>query len=245
MKHQPSPASNLDELQDGDNYNIVADEASTHNGRSRPTHLVARKFLGGSILFLQGDEPDGVFFLHHGRVQLSIDSAVGRSLIVRIAEPGDIVGISGVLNGTRHEVTALALEFCRADFVPRKNFIRRLHSNAGLCWHAANELSRESARLFGLIHALAGSDTVFVRLARLFASWLPEANGHRSRTIENHLTHQQIAEMIGTTRETVTRALGEMREQNLLTLKNGALAIHDHEQLRRFAANGAKPSENV
>ena len=84
-----------------------------------------------------------------------------------------------------------------------------------------------------MICSLSHSDSVLVKLAKLFLSWSANDQGNNgSIQLKNLFTHEEIGEMIGTTRETVTRVLREMRERELVTLKGSELIIHNHERLR-------------
>lgn len=87
-----------------------------------------------AVLFVEGQDPRGVFILCHGRVKLSTNSADGKSIIVRIAEPGELVGLPGTLSGKPYELTAEALEPLQANFISRDAFIHFLkeHGEAAL-----------------------------------------------------------------------------------------------------------------
>src|SRR5499425_2909689 len=87
-----------------------------------------------AILFVEGQEPRGVFVLCNGQVKLSTNSADGKSIIVRIAEPGEVVGLAGTLTGKAYELTAEALEPLQANFIPREAFLHflRVHGEAAL-----------------------------------------------------------------------------------------------------------------
>jgi len=82
-----------------------------------------------AVLFVEGQEPRGVFVLCHGRVKLSTNSAGGKSIIVRIAEPGEVVGLAGTLSGKAYELTAEALEPLQANFIPREAFLHFLREH--------------------------------------------------------------------------------------------------------------------
>ena len=202
-------------------------------------HGVARQFAPGALLFLEGDECSGVFVLRCGRVKLSVSHPGGRSVFVDIAEPGDIVGLASVIDGSAYEATAEALDDCDAEFVARGELLRGFTDESGLGMHALRQLSRSYLNLRDTLVALSAADPVIVRLARLFVSWVPNGNGYHPVKLDNRFTHQQIAEMIGTTRETVTRSLSELRTRGLATLKSGELLIKDAERLRLLAENGA------
>jgi CRP/FNR family transcriptional regulator len=95
-----------------------------------------------AILFVEGQEPRGVFVLCNGRVKLSTNSADGKSIIARIAEPGELVGLPGTLSGKAYELTAEALEPLQANFIPRDAFMRFLRENGEAAVRVAEILSQ-------------------------------------------------------------------------------------------------------
>src|SRR5579862_8895308 len=88
----------------------------------------------GAILFVEGQEPRGVFVICSGRVKLSAGSTKGKALILRIAESGELVGLPGAISGKPYEATAEALEPIQANFIPREPFLQflREHGEAAL-----------------------------------------------------------------------------------------------------------------
>lgn len=236
MKH-PSLLSELDSARNG--FTPTTTRPVSTNGHAN--HAAVRRFARGNLLFLEGDACYGVHILKSGRVKLSVEHSTGRAVIVDLAEPGDIISAAACFAGKAHETTAEALESCEAEYLTRGEFLRRLDEDRGFALRAIRQLSANNLAICEKLATLSGDDPVIVRLARLFAGWAPERNGHKSLSVKSPFTHQQMAEMIGTTRETVTRSLTEMRNRGLATLRNGELSIHDHERLLLLAANGTKP----
>jgi CRP/FNR family transcriptional regulator len=192
---------------------------------------VTRTYQKGATLFVEGQSSDTVYLLCEGSVKLSTCSRAGKVTTLRVAEPGDILGLAAGIASADHELTAEALEDCQVDLVSRSALLEYLERHPRAAWEAAVELSQRCLAARQLIGSLANSDPVFVRLARLFLGWSENGNGGRLR-LETRFTHQQIAEMIGTSRETVTRAVREMRERDLVTLKGEHLVIHDRDRLK-------------
>src|ERR1700694_3512124 len=95
-----------------------------------------------AMLFVEGQEPRGVFVLCNGRVKLSTNSADGKSLIVRIAETGEIVGLPGTLSGKAYELTPEALEPLQANFIPRDAFMQFLREHGEAAVRVAEILSK-------------------------------------------------------------------------------------------------------
>src|SRR5215470_16942269 len=83
-------------------------------------------YPGGSILYIEKQDPRGVFVLCAGEVKLSISSSAGKTLILRIAQPGEILGLMAVLGNTPYEVTAETLHSCQVAFIRRDDFMNLL-----------------------------------------------------------------------------------------------------------------------
>src|SRR5579863_7506081 len=87
-------------------------------------------YPGGAILYLEKQDPRGVFVLCGGEVKLSISSSAGKTLILRIAKPGEILGLMATMSGSPYEVTAETLHSCQVSFVRRDDFSRFVAKHA-------------------------------------------------------------------------------------------------------------------
>src|SRR5438067_485103 len=107
--------------------------------------LDAIKFMAvypkGSVLFVEGEQPRGVFIVCSGRVKLTTSSSEGKTLIVKIAEAGEVLGASGTILDMPFEVSAETLEPSQINFVRREDFMRFLNTNREACPHTAQQLS--------------------------------------------------------------------------------------------------------
>jgi CRP/FNR family cyclic AMP-dependent transcriptional regulator len=206
-----------------------------------------KRFEKGDVIFIEGDRPRGVYNLRQGRVKLTTSTPDGRVLILGVALPGDTLGLSAVVSRSDYEATAEAIEPIIVQFIAGDVFLSRLRRNADFALEAALELSRRYREAHAAMGSLASTDPVLIRLARLFMKWAFELrdigngdghrkHGHNPIQLRNSFTHQQIAEMIGSSRETVTRVLREMRERDLVTLKGADLRIHSPAKLAMVAA---------
>ena len=215
-----------------------------------PVAADLKTYEKGDVLFIEGDRPRGVYCLRRGRAKLTTSTPEGRVLILGVAGPGDTLGLSAVISNAEFEATAEAIEDVAVQFIPRDAYLSRLRRNADFALEAATELSRRYRDSHVAMRSLASADPVLIRLARLFLKWAHSngsedhngngngKNGHSPLQIHNTFTHQQIAEMIGSSRETVTRVLREMRERDLVTLKGADLCIHSPAKLTMVAAGG-------
>jgi CRP/FNR family transcriptional regulator len=183
-------------------------------------------YPAGAVLYIEKQDPRGVFVLCAGEVKLSISSSAGKTLILRIAKPGEILGLMAVLANTPYEVTAETLHPCQVAFIRRDDFLQLLAKHHELCDGVVRQLSSlysgacEQLRMVGL------SASAPEKLARLILEWSASDKATKNGTqVKVPLTHQEIAEFLGTTRETVTRTLSEFRARNLVTLQGSTLTI--------------------
>lgn len=193
---------------------------------------VTKAYPKGTTLFVEGQPATGVFMLCQGKVKLSTCSRDGKVIILEIAEPGDVLGLSAAINGADHETTAEVLELCQVNYVGTSDLLQFLQSNPGASLNAARQLSRNYQTAYRQICSLGLSDSVADKLANLFLGW--SGNGDRGDNIhlKNFFTHEEMSEMIGASRETVTRALKCFRESGLITVKGSSLIIHDRQRLK-------------
>jgi CRP/FNR family cyclic AMP-dependent transcriptional regulator len=198
----------------------------------------AASYPKGATLFVEGQKPRGVFILCTGRVKLSTSSADGKTLILRVPEKGEILGLAATVSGQAYQATAEVLEPAQANFITRNDFLEFLRAHGEAALRVAQQLSENyhlainEMRTIGLSHSAAEK----------FARFLLE------QTSENHkgegevrltltLTHEEIAQMIGSSRETVTRLFSDFKKKQLLQVKGSTVVIQDVATLRRFAEN--------
>ena len=186
----------------------------------------------GATLFTEGENAAGVYMLCRGRVKLSAYSSDGKALILRIAEAGELLGLSAAIGGTGHEATAEVLENCQINFVRKADMLRFLRQSADAGFNALEQLSKNYHAAYTQVCSLGLSHSVGDKLAKLFLNWCESAD-ERNGPIHLKITfsHEEIAEMIGTSRETVTRLLKDFRQRDLVTLKGSDLYINDRRRL--------------
>jgi CRP/FNR family transcriptional regulator, cyclic AMP receptor protein len=191
----------------------------------------------GTTLFAEGQAVRGIYVITEGRLKLSTTSRDGKTLILRIGKPGEIVGLHAAISGQPYEFTAEAVQPSRLDFIPRSDFLRFLSNHPDACLNAARHLSCDCRNTYDMIRALGLSHSVSEKLARLILDWA--ANGEVTEdgiSVRIALKHEEIAQLIGTSRETVTRVLTEFREKKLAEFRGATLLIRDQAALRRLTA---------
>lgn len=200
---------------------------------------ITHTYPKGTMLFVEGQPANGVYILCSGRVKLSTYSEDGRSIIVRIAEPGEILGLSASVSNISYEASAQVIADCQVNFVRSREFIKLLNENSSAALNAIRELSQTYHKAHSKICSLGLSASVSDKLAKLFLDWYEHnANGDAGVHIPMDYTHEEIAEMIGTSRETVTRLLKRFKTRKLITLERSDLYIPDKRKLEASIGSG-------
>jgi CRP/FNR family transcriptional regulator, cyclic AMP receptor protein len=194
----------------------------------------------GSVFFLEGESATGIFYLRTGRAKELLGSYSGRTAIVRVVGPGDILGLPSVLTSAPNESTIEALEPCRADFLGKAAFLQLLKTSGQLGQVVASQLSRDCQEAYASLRCLALSCSASGRLARLVLHWAECPLAHDAQNAKVRilvsLNHSEIAQSMGTTRETTSRTLREFREKRWITTKGSVWTIMNEDAIRHVAA---------
>lgn len=195
----------------------------------------ASAYPPGAVLFVEGQAPRGVYVICAGRVKLTTTSRDGKTLILRIANAGELLGLHATVSGKAYELTAETLQACQLDFIKRDDFLKFLQDHGDACLHAAQHLSHNVQNAYEMIRSLGLSHSVSERMARLLLEWSDDAEATKDGLrIKIALTHEEIAQLIGTSRETVTRVLSEFRQKKFAELHGSTLMIRDKAALERL-----------
>jgi CRP/FNR family cyclic AMP-dependent transcriptional regulator len=196
-------------------------------------------FPKGAMLFMEGQSPRGIFMICAGRVKLSSCSSEGKSLITRIAEPGELLGLSATISNKPYMVTAETLAPCQVNFIRRDDFLRLMSENNQVCFRAAEQLSNNYCAANEQARSLGLSQSSAEKLARLILEWCAHKGRQSDRGIQLKLTltHEEIAQLIGSSRETVTRLLGDFKSKELIYVKGSTLIVRDKAQLEAMVSN--------
>jgi CRP/FNR family transcriptional regulator len=183
----------------------------------------------GSLLYAEGETPQGLFILCFGQVKLTISaSGSGKTLIKRVVQAGEVLGLSSVLSGNPYKVTAETVHPSQLKFVKRDDFLRFYAEHRDVSFNIARQLIEECESDADQIRALGLANSAAERLANLLLAWCeesgsPSASGMRFPVV---MTHEEISQLIGTSRETVTRLLKRFRDQKILTVRRSSMTLH-------------------
>lgn len=179
----------------------------------------------GAVLFAESQAPRGVFIVRWGRVKLSVCGGDGRTLILRMVDAGDLLGAASVISGREYEATAETQEPSEITFLRQSDVLRLMRQHGEFAVWVTQHLSGDYAYTCREIRDLMLSDSASERLARLLVGWLDHSPASKqSGSMKVVLTHEEIGQMIGTSRETVSRLFAGFKKQNLIQ-QNGATLV--------------------
>ena len=190
----------------------------------------------GAVLFGEQEEPRGVYILCKGRVKLSMTSSEGKSVILRLAVPGEVLGLHAVVSNQRYQASAETVEPCEVNFIRREDFLRFLRESPEASLHAAQQLSQSYQTACEQVRSLGLAQSAMGKLAAFLLLWAskgrPAPEGTR---VLLTLTHEEIGQMIGLSRETVTRTMGDFKRRQLVGTRGSTLVIQNRGALEQFA----------
>lgn len=211
------------------------EELAAIAGLMRPRH-----YRRGMYVFLEGEPVEAVYFVESGSVKAFTTDAEGREHILSILGPGDFFPHVGFLDGGPAPGTAQALEEAALWVVERREFYRLLTERPGLAVRMVAVLSGRIRRLQAQVRELATRSVhqrvaeALLRLADQHGTPHPLPGAPRAVWLAIRLSHQELAGLVGTARETVSRSLSELRRAGLLATERGHLVLVDPERLKHW-----------
>ena len=198
------------------------------------SHLTT--YPGNAILFVEGQMPRGAFVLCSGKVKLSTASREGKILVFKMVEPGEVIGLSAMISGDAYQVTAETVGPCLVNFVEREGLLRLMERSGELGLRSALAVSRDFQSAFRDVHDLVLARSSSGKLARLLLSWVSrDVATTQDLKIHAPVTHEEMAQRIGASRETVTRLLSDLKKRDLIKLEGTTLIIRNRTALEAMA----------
>ena len=193
-------------------------------------------YSAATILFSENDPPKGVYLVLVGEVKLTINSSDGKRLTLRIAKEGEILGLVSTLSGSRCEMTAETLHPSKLAYIERSDFLRYLVDHPEVYQTVTEELSRSYTLACDQLRTVGLSVSVSEKIARLMLGW-NEGDQITELGTRFHfpLTHEEIGEFIGASRETVTRTLTIFKHRRLVAFQGSILTIPSRSALESYA----------
>ncbi|MGH9606647.1 MAG: Crp/Fnr family transcriptional regulator [Terracidiphilus sp.] len=199
-------------------------------------HSHVSHYTPGIALFAERDAASGLRIVLEGEVKLSMNSADGKRLILRIARKGEVLGLASALSGKPYEMTAETLYPAKIAYVQRTEFLGFLARHPDVYEMVSVELGRSYALACDQLRTVGLSASAPEKIARLLLEW-----GQNGQTTDCGtrcrfpLTHGEIGEFIGSSRETVTRTLSVFKTRRLVDFHGSTMTITGRAALESLA----------
>jgi len=188
-----------------------------------------------AILFMEKQAPRGVYVLCEGEVKLSVNSSEGKRLILGIAKPGEVLGLMACLSNTPYEITAESIHPCQVAFVPRDAFLRFMGKHPEAYGAVVAQLGAHYHVACEQLKTIGLCTSAPEKLAKLLLDFSAKGQQTKEGTrVRFSLTHEEIGEFIGATRETVSRTISQFKNDHLIDLRGATLLIQNRSGLENL-----------
>jgi CRP/FNR family cyclic AMP-dependent transcriptional regulator len=192
-------------------------------------------YPSNATLLTEGQIPRGIHIICSGRAKFSVEARDGKTIILKIAGEREVLGLSAIVSGRPSPLTVTTIGFCQIKYIEQADFMELLESDNEVAAVCARLLGREVSSTFGDVHDLLMARSSTEKLARLLLSWVACEPHNRDLRVESEFTHEEIAQMIGSSRETVTRLMCEMKKKELIRMEGSVLVIPNRIALQAIA----------
>jgi len=194
-----------------------------------------QKFEKGQSLFSEGGSAKGFYLVVAGKIKIYKLSLEGKEQILHIFGPGEICGEVPVFAGGSYPANADAIEPTTALFFPRSSFVELIRREPSIALNMLGILSRRLRQFTHLVEDLSLKE-VPGRLAA-YLIFLGERSGG-PEILELDVTKAQLASLLGTIPETLSRILAKMAQQGILAVEGRKITLLDRKALESLAAGG-------
>ena len=190
-----------------------------------------QRFAKGAMIVSEGDPGDALFVVRSGEVKVVLIGEDGREVILNVLGVGEHFGELSLIDGRPRSAHVVATHVSSLLVLRRADFRRKVEQSPSVAWGLMMELSRRLRQADGTIGSLVLLD-VPGRVAKVL---LEHAAPGEQATLVKQLTHQTIGQMIGASRETVSRAMAEFQEQGMLSVTRRIVTITNRAALEARA----------
>jgi CRP/FNR family cyclic AMP-dependent transcriptional regulator len=177
-----------------------------------------------SIIINEGDETDSLYLILSGKVKIVLSDEDGKEVIISILEPGDYFGELSLIDSEPRSARVVTMADCQFSIIHKSDFNKVLDNNPGLVRNLLSGLTKRLRAANKNIESLALMD-VYGRVARTLLQFAEDENG--KKVITEKLTQKDIANMVGASREMVSRIFKDLTTGGYITVKSGRITIND------------------
>jgi len=192
-------------------------------------------YPANATLLTEGTIPRGIYVACSGRAKLSVTARDGKTIILKIVGDRQVLGLSAAVTGVPSPITVTTIELSQIKFIERDSFLALIGRDSRAALGCARMLASEVTTSFDDVHELLLARSSTEKLARLLLSWVSGEPRNRELRVSTEFTHEEMAQMIGSSRETVTRLLSEMKRKELIRLEGATLVIPNRIALQAIA----------
>jgi len=201
----------------------------------------------GVLLFVEGQPSRGLYILCSGEAKLYANSAEGQSLTLRVAQRGEVLGLSSLIGDERYPLTAETLCPSQVSFIPRLAFLQFVRANVDVALRVAKHLSMELSQAWKQTRMLALAPDNQAKLTQFL---LERAEKHGQSVADGlritlHMTHEEIAQSIGASRESVSRILSDWKHRGVIRVGGGTITILRPIELHSLASPISSPIDQL
>jgi len=186
------------------------------------SHGVARRYPKGSVLINEGDESDSLYVIVDGKVKVYLSDDSGKEVILRIQGSGEYFGELAIIDAAPRSASVITLEPTRVSVVTRAEFEQCMRENEDIALQLIRSLAARVRSLTENVRNLALLD-VYGRVARTLLSLADDQGGEQ--VISQRLTHQELANMVGASREMVSRIMKDLVEGGYIVVQDRRIHI--------------------
>lgn len=195
----------------------------------------------GAVLYAQGDEPSDVYILFSGTVKLTAVIAKRKIALLRIAQAGEFLGLDAVMAGLPHLATARVLEASSVASIGKQELLSLMDRYPQLAITVARRAARECTEALSEMLFLRVTTSAAQRLAILILRWSSAARRDGTPIL---YTQSEIGQMIGASRETVTRLMKRLERMDDIRISDSKLKIVNRRELERIARVYYQPTKS-
>jgi len=200
--------------------------------RELETIFQPRAYRKNQVIFVEEETGEYMYVVIAGKVKASKTSATGKETILAIHQPGDFFGEMSLLDGKTSPATVSAIEDCKIAIISRADFQRLLMRNERVVSQIIQVLCSRLRSVWNQVQSLSYSNAD----SRIRAGVLQLARRHgindaRGILINLKITHDELAKMVGTSRETVTRTLTDLQKQGIIKMADRRIIVCDAKKL--------------
>lgn len=192
--------------------------------------LQVLEFSKGDIVFEDGEQPKGVYFIEKGTAKLSKSGVYGKDQILRFYKENDLIGYRSLLSGENFQAKAEAMTPMKVQFLPADVFLHLLEIDSKLSYVMLQKIAYELGESANTVTFLA-QKTVRERLAEILVLLEQKLGTDPEGFIKISLTREEIANLIGTATESAIRLISEFKQDDLIAVEGRNIKILNREKL--------------